>query len=134
MKDKIIYFALGAIVVLLTVILTKATDTTALDDLNYRVFENVLIQGKLIVGDNESKIVLDGRKDNANVIIDSKGSGIYILSKPNHSSITVTSDIRDLMNGAHISSFKEVNGDTDTYIQLKDSKGEKTISTNRGIK
>jgi len=132
MKDKIVFFALGAIVVLLTVNITKITNTTAQNEKDDKVFENVLIKGKLIIGNENNKILLEGTETTADIIIDSKGSGISIYSKPDISAILITNDTHNTKNiGTLITSYKKKNGENDTFIRMKSDKGERIIDAER---
>lgn len=127
MKDKIPYFFLGAIVVLLTVIITKVTDTTAQEDIV--IFDKVFIRGKLVVGEGKNRITMEGAKDQASILIESEGKGILIVSQPNKSAIAITDKWADIDEFGVIISSANFDGRKDSRIRLRDSKGEKTIDT-----
>lgn len=65
MKTKIIYFTLGAITVIISILIGRSTTLTAQDDKSIATFDTVVVKGKLMVGNNDNKIVLEGNEKQA---------------------------------------------------------------------
>lgn len=135
MKDKIVYFSIGAVVVVFSVImidLIAEKPTTAQMDFKNPIFDSVMIKGKLIVGNKENYIMLEGDKEKTNLIIDSKGSTILILTTSEGSSISLSKSINGIPEmGAILQQNQKAFGDLESSLMLleKNGKGKVIRST-----
>lgn len=127
MKDKIVYLVIGiliAVIIMLTVV--KTSNLTAQNQFtneNTKVFDNVVIKGKLYVGVGKNRIVLQ-TDDASNIILESQGSVVSIVANPETSSILITSDIVD-----HKAGLELITTNQKSLISMKDVKGIKYIET-----
>lgn len=135
MKDKIVYFSIGAVVVVFSVImidLIAGKPTTAQMDFKNPIFDSVMIKGKLIVGNKENYILLEGDKEKTNLIIDSKGSAVLILTTSEGSSISLSKSINGIPEmGAVLQQNQKAFGDLESSLMLleKNGKGKVIRST-----
>lgn len=135
MKDKIIFFTIGAVIVLISVyagnvvFTEEETTDTDTEDKN-PTFDTVIIRGSLIVGNKDNYIILQNEKDTNNIIMESKGSVISIETNPKGSTITVGKDLGQNLNiGAVLTQQQRPQGNLVTHFLLKDSYGAKVIRT-----
>lgn len=130
MKDKIVYFSIGAIVVLFSVIiLNLMNEKPQTPEMNLNpIFDSVTIKGTLVIGNEENFIMLEGDKEASNIIIDSKGSNIVISTNPKGSTITLSKHLGENANiGAMLTQQQRPQGNLVTHFMLKDSKGVNVI-------
>jgi hypothetical protein len=133
MKGKILFFTIGAVVVMLSVYIGNivSTEDITIDtkDMN-PTFDTVEIKGSLLVGNEDNFIILKNNKDSANVILQSKGSVIHITTTPKGSSITVGKILGEHTNiGVMLTQEQRPQGNLVTHFLLKDSYGENIIRT-----
>lgn len=135
MKERIVFFIAGAIVVILTISIyhynmgiIKSITTSEADSENV-AFDTVLVRGKLVVGSGENSITLENvENDTTNIILESKGSVIFITTNIKGSSITMGKQIGEFTNpGVLLTQQQRPQGNLVTHLWLKDSKGENLI-------
>lgn len=130
MKDRIVYFSIGATVVIILVIITNLmNEKPQMPKVNTNpVFDSVTIKGTLVVGNKDNFIMLEGNKGKSDIIIDSKGSTIVISTTPNDSTITLSKQLGEFTNiGATLTQQQRPQGNLVTHFVLKDSKGVNVI-------
>lgn len=135
MKDKITFFVLGAIVVILTLYinntLMKDDNITTKADKN-ATFDSVTIKGELIIGSEGNFIMLTSDKENnrTDILLESKGSIANISADPESSSITMAKQIGEFTNiGVTLIQQQRPQGNLTTHLLLKDSNGVNVIRT-----
>ena len=134
MRDKIIFFCIGAIVVILSVYIgnlvakeSQSTTTTTEAD-KTATFDTVIVKGKLFIGNEDNFILLESDKDKSNIIIDSKGSNIIISTDSKSSAIMLSKQLDEFTNiGAVLTQQQRQQGNLITHFKLKDSYGENVI-------
>lgn len=130
MKDKITFFILGVMIASLLTFVGRVNNPTAQVDEDVKVFDTVLVKGKLYVGNKDNKIVLEGDDNGTNLILNSNGSTVSIFTRPKISAILISNDVKNKNNnGAFLTSWEKANGDTDAHIRLKDGNGERLLVT-----
>ena len=130
MKDKIVYLVIGILITTIITLLVNNTNNLNADNYNDATFDRIIIKGSLTVGEGENKITLKNKRDESQIIIQSKDTAIIISAKPNDSNIILTPDHteREKINVSMLTS-KILNGKPTSFITLMDGNGVKQIGT-----
>lgn len=130
MKDRLLFFGIGAVVVMLTALVLDARNESKLkpDNMN-PTFESVTITGSLVIGKNKDNfIVLETNSRGASLIIDSEGSTVLISTNSDQSSITQSKKIGEFVNIGSAMSVKHLPyGKMESHIVIRDTRGQNII-------
>ncbi len=133
MKDKIVFFILGMLVITAVIITERVNSPVA--QVDTQVFENVLIRGKLIIEDGDNRITLENKDGASNIIIDSKGCGIALSAKEDNATVLVINDIQDkgklgIPKGIALYTTRDqATNEKGSLIYMQDDKGMKISTT-----
>ena len=128
MKDRIVFFTIGAVVVMLSFFIANmVNESKPVEDKN-PTFETVKIMGTLTIGNKDSYIILQSKENESNLLIDSKGSSVLITTRPDESSIMLSKEIGEFINiGALLQSEQRPYGKSESSLVIKDTNGQNVI-------
>lgn len=128
MRDKIVFFIAGGVLVLLTFLIDKTDKTVAQVSNETTTLDTVIIKGRLTIGDKGNQIVLESHKDASYIVLESKGSSVYIRTSPDDSLMHLGKGFDDKdLQGLLLSTGINDMGETRSLIHIRDDKGFKLI-------
>ena len=132
MREKIMFFVCGAIIATLAFIIGQVSNPQAQETKTVTTFEEVIIKGKLTVGDGVNKILLEPKSDKCAIIVNSGGKAVAIYAQPDAAAVVISTNITDTikLDGIHLMT-EERNGRTQSVIHVKDDTGRKMITPQR---
>ena len=133
MKDRVVFLTMGILIATTFFIAGKSNSPVAQQ--NTEIFENVIIRGRLIIGNENNNITLENKDDSTNIIIDSKGCGIAFSTTDEEaililSNDRITENIKGLPDGIALFTSKDKKiGKSNSLIRISDDNGSKIVRT-----
>lgn len=132
MKDKIVFFILGMLVIVIVLVITN-TVNNPVAQVDTQAFENVIIKGKLIIGNKDNNITLENKDGSSQIIISTSGCGIALTADDENALVILSNEkivenIKGLPDGISLFTSKDRKiGQSNSLIYLTDDKGKKIM-------